>query len=135
MIAGLAIVVPRSILLVHPTGTPLEGTWSIPKGHIDKGETAEEAAVREVEEEVGIRVPMTVLHGSPSRLVLGQFGKNPRPLFYWSVDVRTVGLPQVIPESWLQLEEVDMARFVPIDEARILLEVDMWPVLSTIPVA
>jgi ADP-ribose pyrophosphatase YjhB (NUDIX family) len=28
--------------------------WSLPKGHIEAGETAEEAAVREVQEETGI---------------------------------------------------------------------------------
>lgn len=28
--------------------------WSLPKGHIEPGETAEEAAVREIEEETGI---------------------------------------------------------------------------------
>jgi 8-oxo-dGTP pyrophosphatase MutT (NUDIX family) len=29
--------------------------WSLPKGHVENGETAEDAAVREVEEETGIR--------------------------------------------------------------------------------
>jgi 8-oxo-dGTP pyrophosphatase MutT (NUDIX family) len=29
--------------------------WSLPKGHLEAGETAEDAAVREVEEETGIR--------------------------------------------------------------------------------
>lgn len=29
--------------------------WSLPKGHIEKGETAEQTAMREVEEETGIR--------------------------------------------------------------------------------
>ncbi|RZS91212.1 ADP-ribose pyrophosphatase YjhB (NUDIX family) [Motilibacter rhizosphaerae] len=29
--------------------------WSLPKGHIEAGETSEDAAVREVEEETGIR--------------------------------------------------------------------------------
>ena len=33
----------------------LEGTWVFPKGHIDPGEDALEAAVREVEEEAGVR--------------------------------------------------------------------------------
>jgi ADP-ribose pyrophosphatase YjhB (NUDIX family) len=28
--------------------------WSLPKGHVEEGETAEDAAVREVEEETGI---------------------------------------------------------------------------------
>lgn len=29
--------------------------WSLPKGHLERGETAQDAAVREVEEETGIR--------------------------------------------------------------------------------
>lgn len=29
--------------------------WSLPKGHVEQGETAEDAAIREVEEETGIR--------------------------------------------------------------------------------
>lgn len=29
--------------------------WSLPKGHLEEGETPEDAAVREVEEETGIR--------------------------------------------------------------------------------
>jgi 8-oxo-dGTP pyrophosphatase MutT (NUDIX family) len=29
--------------------------WSLPKGHLEAGETAEDAAIREVEEETGIR--------------------------------------------------------------------------------
>ncbi|HTY73074.1 MAG TPA: NUDIX hydrolase [Actinomycetes bacterium] len=29
--------------------------WSLPKGHVEPGETREEAAIREVEEETGIR--------------------------------------------------------------------------------
>jgi ADP-ribose pyrophosphatase YjhB (NUDIX family) len=37
--------------------------WSLPKGHIEAGETAEQAAVREVEEETGI-----------SGVILGELG-------------------------------------------------------------
>lgn len=33
----------------------LEGTWVFPKGHIDPGESALGAAIREVEEEAGVR--------------------------------------------------------------------------------
>jgi 8-oxo-dGTP pyrophosphatase MutT (NUDIX family) len=32
-----------------------KGIWVLPKGHIEPGETAEAAAVREVEEEAGVR--------------------------------------------------------------------------------
>ncbi len=34
------------------------GRWALPKGHIDPGETAEEAAVREVSEETGIETEL-----------------------------------------------------------------------------
>jgi 8-oxo-dGTP pyrophosphatase MutT (NUDIX family) len=44
-----------------PAATPLVlvirdryGTWTLPKGHLDPGETEEEAAVREIAEETGI---------------------------------------------------------------------------------
>jgi 8-oxo-dGTP pyrophosphatase MutT (NUDIX family) len=38
--------------------------WSLPKGHLESGETAEDAAVREVEEETGIRGRVVASLGS-----------------------------------------------------------------------
>lgn len=38
------------------------GLWDIPKGKLEKGESPEEAAVREVEEECGIPVPVIEKH-------------------------------------------------------------------------
>ncbi len=39
------------VLLVHRTH---HGDWTFPKGHIDVGETPEQAAIREIQEECGI---------------------------------------------------------------------------------
>jgi 8-oxo-dGTP pyrophosphatase MutT (NUDIX family) len=38
--------------------------WSLPKGHIEVGERAEETAVREIEEETGIRADVLAALGS-----------------------------------------------------------------------
>lgn len=38
--------------------------WSLPKGHIEVGETAEQAAVREVAEETGITAAVVAVLGS-----------------------------------------------------------------------
>jgi 8-oxo-dGTP diphosphatase len=43
---------PWDILLVH---RPRYDDWSLPKGKADEGERAEETALREVEEETGLR--------------------------------------------------------------------------------
>ena len=40
------------IAVVH---RPHRGDWSLPKGKLDPGETWEQAALREVEEEIGLR--------------------------------------------------------------------------------
>ena len=40
--------------------------WSLPKGHVEPGETTEQAAVREVEEETGISGRITARLGSLS---------------------------------------------------------------------
>jgi 8-oxo-dGTP pyrophosphatase MutT (NUDIX family) len=41
------------VALIQPAGSP-EGAWSLPKGHLDAGEEALEAALREVFEETGL---------------------------------------------------------------------------------
>lgn len=43
----------REVLLVRPLARP-EAPWVLPKGHIEPGEAAEAAALREVEEEAGV---------------------------------------------------------------------------------
>lgn len=54
--AGLVVIQDNKILLVHPTNSPWWGTYSIPKGEIDKNEDPLEAAIRETQEETGIKI-------------------------------------------------------------------------------
>ncbi len=58
------------VAAIRPAGKP-DGTWALPKGRIGPGESAEETAVREVEEETGAR-------GRP----LGRLGET-RYWFNW----------------------------------------------------
>ena len=53
LVVDLAGDVPRGALIAR-TDRHGKLLWSLPKGHIEPGETAEQAAVREVEEETGI---------------------------------------------------------------------------------
>jgi ADP-ribose pyrophosphatase YjhB (NUDIX family) len=57
--AGGVVLGPEGLLLVKVQN--LEGRihWTFPKGHLEPGETAEQAAVREVLEETGWRCRIT----------------------------------------------------------------------------
>ncbi len=51
---GAIIEKDRKVLLVKRNHEPFKGYWCIPGGHIDFGETAEQAVIREVKEETGL---------------------------------------------------------------------------------
>jgi 8-oxo-dGTP diphosphatase len=54
--ASAAIIRGEAILLVERGTGGLRGLWSLPGGHIEPGERAIEAAMREVSEETGLAV-------------------------------------------------------------------------------
>ncbi|MEO0370305.1 MAG: NUDIX hydrolase [Pseudomonadota bacterium] len=54
-LAALAVVIRKGqVLLVKRRNEPDAGLWGFPGGHVDLGETAMQAAVRELREETGI---------------------------------------------------------------------------------
>lgn len=63
--ASVAIVSDGRVLLIKRAREPLAGLWTLPGGRCEPGETADEAAIREVREEVGLLVtslsPLTQL--------------------------------------------------------------------------
>ena len=46
----------RVLLAKRPPGKPLAGLWEFPGGKVERGETPEAALIRELEEELGIRI-------------------------------------------------------------------------------
>lgn len=58
IIAGVLIKKDYKYLLVQEKKEDAIGLWNIPAGHVDKGETFEEAAKREGEEETGYKIKL-----------------------------------------------------------------------------
>ncbi len=52
-----------AVLLVRRAFAPARGSWDVPGGFVERGETAEAAAVREVREELGVDVRLERLVG------------------------------------------------------------------------
>lgn len=53
---GALIVHEGRLLLLRRAGSHGGGTWSTPGGHLDFGESPEQCAIRETEEETGVRI-------------------------------------------------------------------------------
>lgn len=52
--ASVALIDRDRVLLIQRARRPYFGMWSLPGGRLEAGETPEEAAMREVREEVGL---------------------------------------------------------------------------------
>lgn len=62
---GAAIVKGENILLVKRSKEPLRGYWTLPGGRVKNGETLEEAVVREILEELNLKIkPEKILYVS-----------------------------------------------------------------------
>ena len=66
-VLGVSIAVWRegNVLLVQRGKQPNKGLWSFPGGHVELGETLEQAALRELKEETAVRAD---LHGLETTL-------------------------------------------------------------------
>lgn len=70
---GVVISKKKRILVVNQRGN----SWSLPKGHIEEGEDAKAAAMREIEEEAGIiRLDFIKELGSYIRYRIGFDGRD-----------------------------------------------------------
>jgi 8-oxo-dGTP pyrophosphatase MutT (NUDIX family) len=91
------------VVLVH---RPRYDDWSLPKGKLDPGETDEQAALREVQEETTLTASLGP--ELPSTTYLDRSGKHKR-VRYWAMTV-VDGTPAAC-------NEVDAAVWVPVEEA------------------
>jgi ADP-ribose pyrophosphatase YjhB (NUDIX family) len=108
--AGVLFICKGEALLCHSTNSPEWGSWMPPKGGIDIGETPNQAAIRETEEEIGIRVDGGLLDRSFDVLYTNKKGKCYKIVTIFVVEVNS----KKLQENWgiqkvggLQMEEID----------------------------
>lgn len=60
---GLLIEMNGGIVLIQRGNSPHKGDWTLPSGFVEADETTEEAAIREAEEETGLKVEIVEMMG------------------------------------------------------------------------
>lgn len=121
--AGLAIVYQGMVLLAHSTGNSWQTGYGLPKGGIDPGESPIDAAIRETREELGIKVPNSMVQ-QPARtyILTSRKYKYTKTVQWFIVQVESlkeIGLNDlVVPKTQLQLSEINWAGFMSLQEAK-----------------
>jgi ADP-ribose pyrophosphatase YjhB (NUDIX family) len=119
--SGIAVIWKNKVLVAHSKNASWFKTYTPPKGGIEEGEEAIDAAVREFKEEVGIAVEKSLLTTPPVEVPY----VNPKGGVYKKVilfplyirKLSEIGLKtEKVPLSQLQLEEVDDAKFMTVEE-------------------
>ena len=94
------------VLLIRRGHEPFKEVWSLPGGKVDPGETVEQAALREVKEELRVDVELGALLG-----VYSEPGRDPRGSYIsivWRGTI-TSGVPSLTEEAraikWLSKGE------------------------------
>lgn len=106
------------VLLVHPSGNyNRHKPWSIPKGLPDEGESLEDAARRETQEEAGVTC------GDLTPLGTIDYTKSKKRIHVWAT-------PWTGDEPSCASWEVDCVEFLPLNEAREKIHPEQRPFLE-----
>ena len=111
--AGGVVVRDGTVAVVH---RPRYDDWSLPKGKLDDGESFEDAALREVEEETGLRC--TLVRELPA--IEYEVRGRPKLVRYWAMEVED-------DTPFVPNDEVDEVRWLEPGEALALLSYDRDP--------
>lgn len=114
------------VLLVHPGGPYFRGkdlgAWSIPKGEVEPGEELLDAAVREFEEEIGLRprgpfLPLTPIKQRGGKQVCAWYCQGTSDVVAANSGKFTIEWP---PKSgrYAEFPEIDKAEYFPLELAR-----------------
>lgn len=127
--SGIVFIYDGKILLLHPANEKWKKSFSYPKGGIDEGENEMMTALRETQEEIGVRVPSYLLT-SKHRIVNSddEFGGVVKIDYYYLIYLddylfdRLFNSNLIIKYSKLQHKEIDWAGFIDSEKARNLIK-------------
>jgi len=123
VVAGCILQQNGKYLLVQERQQKVYGLWNLPAGHVDEGETIEQAAVREVMEETGYKVNLLekigIYHESAERAVKHIFSAE------ITGGELTVDKDELLDAKWLSYTDVER-----LNHSKKLREPFIWEVIQ-----
>lgn len=98
------------VLLIQRGHEPFAGKWALPGGFVEQGESAEQAAVRELREETGLgEISVEQLH------TFSQPGRDPRGWVVSVAHLALLRLPDHVPAAG---DDASRAEWLPVKKAK-----------------
>lgn len=137
---GIVLILNGSkILLVHPSKSKWYGTYSVPKGGVNEGESEIDAAIRELWEETSLVITKDMISNPKDPIIIeyqNKQGKKYKKLVLFKVyinNLNAVGMTtDFVDRSKLQLKEVDWCGFLDRKEAQLRIFHRMTDLLDLI---
>ena len=99
-LSGCLIPDSNNLILLLHRDNGKRNQWETPGGKIEPGETSEQAAIREIEEELGVKVQLTRKVGE------GDFAEGDQPYHYTWFQAHIIsGIPRLTePQTFTELK-------------------------------
>ena len=111
-VAGFILDDNNRLLLCRRAKEPLKGTWDLPGGFVDIGETAEDAIRREVKEELNLHTDsIRYLFSIPNEYLYSGFNVRTLDMFFM---IKISDMSTLTPK-----DDVAQAMFIPFDQINI----------------
>ena len=131
--ADSVVICSGHVLMIKRRAEPGKGLWALPGGYVnaDTDKSVKDAAIRELREETGIKVPAPVLEGSIVRSqVFDAVDRSPRGRIITHAFLIMLGSESLLPKV-KGADDAEKAKWIPLADVRseTCFE-DHWEIIS-----
>lgn len=109
------------VLLIQRKNEPYKGCWAFPGGFLNMDETTQQCAIRELEEETGLKVNNVIQVGAYSKVDRDPRGRTITVAYLAMIEKATlvVGFDDAAKAEWFPIDKLPQLAF---DHAEILAD-------------